>query len=236
MALFYVAIRRESVSLFMFPILSHFKVFSSVRFHFFVAWNIHIVAFLPFFLVIVVLLIFVVSILFCGSCYQSFSALFLCSPRVVVLMHQRYLQTRWVFFLLLFLTPRACLRHLLDVQPYTSSWDFLCSGPFVEVLPSFNLRMVSSILRGGQPRCLILWWDFCYIVYFRIVFSFSWDTLFNFFLLSPLVLWRPLTIFSSICKFPFLRAFWSFLDLVVLFLPAFVISHFSLLAWHFFLC
>ena len=40
------------------------------------------------------------------------------------------------------------------------------------------LRIVLSILRVGQPRCLSLWWDLCSVVWFRVVFSFSWDSLF----------------------------------------------------------
>ena len=38
-----------------------------------------------------------------------------------------------------------------------------------------------SIFRRGQPRCLSVWWDFCYTVWFRVVFSFSWFFFFNFF-------------------------------------------------------
>ena len=55
------------------------------------------------------------------------------------------------------------------------------------------------------------------------------------FLSSPIVWWSPLSIFPSICKFPFLGAFWFCLDLVVLVLPSFVFFCF-LLAWHIFLC
>ena len=40
------------------------------------------------------------------------------------------------------------------------------------------------------------------------------------------------SIFPNICKFPFVRAFWFFLDLVVLFFQSFVVFHFSLWAWH----
>ena len=40
----------------------------------------------------------------------------------------------------------------------------------------FHLRMVPSILQGVQPRYLSLWCDFCYIVWFWIVFSFSYGT------------------------------------------------------------
>ena len=41
--------------------------------------------------------------------------------------------------------------------------------------------MVPSIYWEWQPRCLSLWWDFCNVVWFRVVFSFSWGILFYFF-------------------------------------------------------
>ena len=69
--------------------------------------------------------------------------------------------------------------HIWDERPYASSWVFLFSAPVVEILPSSTLRLVLSILRGGKPRFLSLWWDFCYIVWFRWVFSFSWGILFK---------------------------------------------------------
>ena len=67
-------------------------------------------------------------------------------------------------------------------------------------------------------------------------FSRSSKVLFYFFLSSPLVWWCPLPIFPSICNFPFLKVFWFFLELTVLFLPLFVFFLSSLLAWHIFLC
>ena len=77
---------------------------------------------------------------------------------------------------------------------------------------------------------LSLWWDFCYIVWFPIVFSFLWDTLFNFFQSYSLDRWCLLPITQSNFRFPFLRAFWFFLSLVFQFLPSGVVSRFSLLA------
>ena len=68
---------------------------------------------------------------------------------------------------------------------WSTCWSFFSS----------TLRIVSSILRRRRPRCLSLWWDSCYIIWFRVVFSFSWDILFNFFLSSPLVSWCPLPVF-----------------------------------------
>ena len=98
--------------------------------------------------------------------------------------------------------------------------------------------MVMSILQERQPRCLSLWWDFSYLVWFQVVFLLSRDTLF-FFLSSSLVWWCLLPFLSFPYKFPFLWEFWFFLNLVVLFLSSFVISCISLLTrlvgwvlWH----
>ena len=38
--------------------------------------------------------------------------------------------------------------------------------------------MVPRISREEQPKCLFPWWNFCYTVWFRIVFAFSWSILF----------------------------------------------------------
>ena len=57
--------------------------------------------------------------------------------------------------------------------------------------------------------------------------KFVWVTLFLF-SLSSLLVWRcPLPIFPSLCYFHFLRTFWFFLDLIVLFPPSFLFFHFS---------
>ena len=73
-------------------------------------------------------------------------------------------------------------------------------------------------------------------VCFRIIFSFVWDTLkiiFSFIFNSPGCL---LSIFPSNGSFLFLRAFWFYPNLVVLFLPLFVFFYFSSFAWHVFQC
>ena len=127
------------------------------------------------------------------------------------------------------------LCHLSGARPYSLSLVFLFSGSFVEVVLLSILRMVSSILLEEEPRCLSIWWDFCYIVLFRVVFLFSKDTLFFFcfFRSCLLVWWCLLPIVSGICKFPFFFSFLGgvcvliFLDLVVLFLPSYVIFRFS---------
>ena len=188
MALFWAAIRRNSVFLF----YSHVQVFPC---------EISLVCPLKcpsncFYshsclLIIVVPLIFVLLVLFLVAVI-SLSLLFLYSLRVVLSMYQRYLQCWEVLFLLLFLIHIVCPYHLLDVRPDTSSLVFSFSCPFVEVLPSFTLRMVPSILRQGQLSCLSLWWNFCNVVWFQVVSSFSC----NLFISSPFVWWCPLQIFQ----------------------------------------
>ena len=110
-------------------------------------------------------------------------------------------------------------------MPCVMSSTFLSSGLFVLVLALSILRMVSTILEG-RPKCLSLWWNFCRAVWFQEFSSSVWNTLFLFFLSSPLVWWCLLPIFLSTWNFPFLQAFWFFLNLVVLLLPLFVFSHF----------
>ena len=141
-------------------------------------------------------------------------------------------------FLLLVLTHADFLCHLWGISPYASSWVFLFSGPFVEVLLSSSLRMIPSFLQGVQlwssliyiaevqPRYLYLRWDFCYIVWLQVVFSFSWGILLLFFLSSLHVWWCPFSIFLSISKFPFYWAF-RFFSWFVSSFPT-IICHFLL--------
>ena len=49
---------------------------------------------------------------------------------------------------------------------------------FSSIYPSYTSRMVPSVLWEGQSRYYSVWWGFCYIVWFRIVFSFSWRIIF----------------------------------------------------------
>ena len=93
-------------------------------------------------------------------------------------MYWHYHQCWWVLFpLLLYSLSMSSLgcKALCIIQ------SFPFSGPFVELLMSI-LRMVPSILQRGQLRCLSLWWDFCYVVRFRVVFSFFRDIIIYFFL------------------------------------------------------
>ena len=68
---------------------------------------------------------------------------------------------------------------------------------FFEVLFWSPSGMVLVILRRGQPRYLSLWWDFCYIVWFREVFSFSCGILFFFSFISTCLMVSA----SSISKY-----------------------------------
>ena len=113
-------------------------------------------------------------------CNQSSSALFLCSLGVAVSMHWHNLQFWYISPPLLFLTPTVSLHRPWDLKPH--AWSLVClfSGQFLEVLPSFTSEMTPRILQELQPRRLSFSWDFCYKVWFRVVFSFSWDNLFNF--------------------------------------------------------
>ena len=72
----------------------------------------------------------------------------------------------------------VCLRHVWDVRSDASSWIYLFSGLLVSVLSSSPSRIVLSILQEGYPRHLSLWWDLCNIIWFRLVSSYSWYTLF----------------------------------------------------------
>ena len=176
MALFCVAIRRDSVSLLRFPFLRNIHVFScdfpylslgisSQLFFFPFRFSSYCWSADPW----------VVSDVsgHCNESIYAFYAVFETTYRCINTIFN-------VLFLFLFLTHIVCLYHLENVWPYTKSLVFLFSGPFAEVLLLSTLRIFSSMLQGGQPTYLSFWWDFCYAVWFRIVFSFSWGILFHF--------------------------------------------------------
>ena len=165
MALFYAAIRRDSVSLLRFPLFSHIQVFACLSLEMFIQLFFLLFLFYGYSCSVDAYVVCIVS----SDCNQSSSA-FLCNLLVTEI---------WRILFLLFLTHTVCQRHLWDVRPYTSSWIFFFCI-FVEVLILYILRMVPSILRGEQPKYLSLWWDFFYIVWLSVVFSFSWDILFSF--------------------------------------------------------
>ena len=98
-----------------------------------------------------------------------------------------------------------------------------------------HIKNGPEYLTRGQPRCLSLWWDFFYVVFFRIVFSFFWRILFKFFF--HLHLFDGIHFQNSRVFVGFLFSECSefFLVLVILFLPSHVIFCSSLFEWHIFL-
>ena len=150
---------------------------SRVKFSMFVARNVLTVAFLPiFFLVIFVLLIlffvwiFVVVVISLSSCIFMLSSSRCIDSSMLSWMLASHLSP--------FLDTYSLCTSSLRYKALCIYGRFLLPGPFVGVLFCFILRIVPSILRGRQPRYLSLSWNFCYVVTFQIVFSFSWDILF----------------------------------------------------------
>ena len=142
--------------------------------------------------------VYIVSVL----CYQSSSALFyvvFCSLNRCIDVILNASESFSSFF--------SWHIHSVYVIPgikglNASPWVSLFSSPFVEILLTFTSRMVPSILWEGQPRYLSLWWDFCHVVCFRVVFTFSRGIFKNIFLSSPHV-WFGSSIPFLICRFPF---------------------------------
>ena len=111
---------------------------------------------------------------------------------------------------------------------------FLFSGPFVEVLLWSTLRLVPGIL---QPRYSSLWWDFCYVVWSRVVFSFSWCIIFLFFLSFPHVWWCTIKILYILVNFLFFKrsdfflVCYYFTHLKVFFTPALADGFSQMFEW-----
>ena len=155
---------------------------------------------------------------------QSSSALF-CFLRVVVSIRQCCLQCWQNLFLLLFLTHIVCQSHLWEVMPNAWLLVFLFSASFVEGLLWSTSRIVPSILRGWHPRysshltrvllyCFVSSSFLVPLRYYFLIFSF----------ISSCLIVTASNIPMENCRFSFLRTFWFFLDLVVLFLPLCVVS------------
>ena len=128
MALFFTAIRRDSVSLIKFPFLSHVNVLWCEML--FISrlkrpWNCFSSHFC--FLVFVILLSIVLSVLF--LMWSVLFRVFLCSPRVVVWMCQRCLRCRQVHFLPLFLVHIVCPRRLWDVS-YLIPYNYMLTNNY----------------------------------------------------------------------------------------------------------
>ena len=219
-------------SLLRFPFLSHVQV-SRVRCHLFIVWNVYSVVFVSqcCFRVIFHPLMLMLSVLFLVAVISR-------SPRVFMQLSSRCIDSSRLSGILVSPLPPL----FLDTSSLSTS--FLACKALSMVMTFFVLRSLrwssslvnlkewsSSVLGRGQPRCLSFWWDFCYVVWFQVVFSFSRCIISKFFLSSRLFWWYPFSLIPSICKFPFLQAFWFFLDLIVLFLIIIII----LLFWEFFI-
>ena len=156
--------------------------------------------------------------IFSGSYNQCFLALFLCCIHVVVSMYRRYLEWWWVLFFHIFLTHTVCHCHLWDVRLYTSSWLFF-------VLWSVCTSLVNGqeYLTREQPRFLCLREVFYYIVWFRVVPSFSIGIIllfysFEAFFYTTVCRWFLIRVWITECllKSPGLYSvFWPFLIMML---------------------
>ena len=119
-ALFYFAIRRDSLPLLRFPFLGLCEFFS--REISLVHWSDHRVVFLPIFVFCLfsLLLVLVLSVP-----EISLTTIFWYCLWVVVSMHQRY-QFRWQDLILLFLTHTVCLR-VFGMLGLMHRHEFSCS-------------------------------------------------------------------------------------------------------------
>ena len=127
----------------------------------------------------------------------------------------------------------VCECHFMDAMPCSFSWIFLFSSPFVYILFWSTAKMVLSVLGRGtaqliiplkrvQQKCFVSSYFLALLIYL-------------FFFHFPLFL-SLLSIWPSICRFPFLRAFWQLVDLVNRLFPLWDVCQFSFLAWCIFLC
>ena len=144
-------------------------------------------------------------------------------------MYRRYLQCWLVFFLFLFLIHICLSMSSLECKASCIVMSFLFSDPFIEVLPSSTARMVPSILRGGQPRRLYLWWDFCYIVSFESCSRSPEKLIFNLFFFHLPLFDGDRFQYSQI----FISSLFSDCSDSFFFLP-FAVLRCSLLAWNIF--
>ena len=136
-----------------------------------VAWNVHTVVFPHFyFLFVFVPLMLLLSVLFLVAVISLPPCFFMKSSShwMDVLT---YVECGRVLLLVFF----KLIRRLSDIRPYTSSWVFLFSGLFVEVLLMFILRIVPRILRGGTPQMFIPLMRFL-VCSFLVLLSYSFLT------------------------------------------------------------
>ena len=138
------------------------------------------------------------------SLQSVFLSNFLCSLKIAVSTHWRYLQYWWILSPLLFLSHIVCLHHLWDAWPYV----ILFSCPFVWSSPQVHFQNGPEYLTRGTASVFIPLMRFLLCSLFLSSFLVP---LRYFFLLYPHVLWCLLPIFQTICRFPSLLAFWFFL-------------------------
>ena len=112
------------------------------------------------------------------------------------------------------------MSFLIFCSIYLSSLVHLKNGP--EYFTRGTVRVFIPLMRFLQ--CSLVSSSFLVLLRYSFLFLLS----------PPHVKLCPLPVFLGICRFPFLRAFWFCIDLVVLFLPSYVIFRFSLLAWYIF--
>ena len=142
---------------------------------------------------------------------------------------------------------------MMDCEIINVVWDlvgkrmstFCCSLSIIVLLPTKSQTIEKCIYVLFFFYIYFFWWYKrlevnCLGVYFldeisAAVLGFKKlsisELVFFFFISSPIVWWCLLPIFPSTCNFPFFQVFWY---LTVIFLPLFLLSNFSLWAWHIF--
>ena len=150
-----------------------------------------------YFLVLIILLIHELLLLFLLTVI-SLSLDFFCSLKVVISMHQDYLQYWRVLFLLLFFTQslynfsQGC-KALCIVMSFLVFWS-ICWSSFLMYLKNGH----ESLTRRTGQLFITLMGFFLYSFEYFSRFS---EILFFFFLFTPLVWWCMLLIFPNICQF-----------------------------------
>ena len=169
MALFCVAIKSDSVSLYTFPLLN-FVLVISCNFHclalevfiqlfFFSCW------FSWFF--IVVFLFDLKLYLLLDSIINISLLFFVCIIQVIELLYPINLQCRLVFFNFLFLSQRVCLCHPSDIRPYLSPSISLFYYSYTCVPILSFLRKVQSFFKWD---CLVI---YCFDLISAVEFGFE---------------------------------------------------------------
>ena len=151
-------------------------------------------------------------------------------------MHRCNLKCKQVPFLLLFLAHSHCPHHLWDCKVSCIVNTFLIFFSTHGSSPLVHFKNGTEyILRGRQPRYLSLRWNFCYVVWFPVVFLVSWGILFYIFFNLHMfdgVCFQYSQVFVSVFSTSVLIFSWlgSSIPSDICHLPLFIISlaHFSL--------